>query len=609
MSHREEEQTNSSDNGMGDVRSLSAGDTPNPLMNPLNFENIDLLNTPLSSLRSCSEYTRYSLHNRYSAPPRVDPEEEDGTSASYYGYFLSFFYTPSKPKNRVRFRESGEDQVFLIERMRFNEANLIEGEDYNYRSDSTPNRQRISSSSSVFGMFFGSGGDGDGAGAGAGASPTRGMGADERRSSKDSRRSISNDSTCCTKKKPKRRARHRQGSGVSLMDESLHTLEFIFGFGSRTKDLPMEIELREFSPPQIITFYPEDSRGNIGLDTFHVPPGEARSLRRVTSLGMIERVRSDSLDSSSYLSSSRPSSPRPVAPARLDVWRRETWRPYLEQQAFEWQAYVRFNYAFQFRSDDLFYENLRIQPFSSGTYMRAMLVSGFCATLFNVYNVVSWPKVHGTVATTPTMIHVVVENILFTTLIMQTLVNLLQLPLRLYVHFQCWDTSRVIEVDRAISIIRSMLVSDSWLMNRMLGFCLDVSSIAILVLTESYLWLSTSNDLLRPLVISLGATNLMTIVMRVVVATVFALSMHDPQVLSEARRRGLSKWDLAVLPTFVFSSNEDVNNMECSICLGTFERGEMLTSLPCDKKHSFHSACIRQWLERQNSCPLCQKMV
>ncbi|KAJ1435276.1 hypothetical protein B484DRAFT_319053, partial [Ochromonadaceae sp. CCMP2298] len=75
------------------------------------------------------------------------------------------------------------------------------------------------------------------------------------------------------------------------------------------------------------------------------------------------------------------------------------------------------------------------------------------------------------------------------------------------------------------------------------------------------------------------------------------------------RRRGLSKFDLDNLPSFVFSCCEDVNNADCCICLGNFELGEMLTSLPCDKKHSFHGGCIRQWLERQNSCPLCQKMV
>ena len=72
---------------------------------------------------------------------------------------------------------------------------------------------------------------------------------------------------------------------------------------------------------------------------------------------------------------------------------------------------------------------------------------------------------------------------------------------------------------------------------------------------------------------------------------------------------GLSKIDLETLPTFVYTCREEVVNSDCSICLGGFEMGEMLLSLPCDKKHSFHAQCIRQWLTRQNSCPLCQRLV
>jgi hypothetical protein len=154
-----------------------------------------------------------------------------------------------------------------------------------------------------------------------------------------------------------------------------------------------------------------------------------------------------------------------------------------------------------------------------------------------------------------------------------------------------------------------MLASDAWIFNRTLGIVLDGLALTMLLVCEWFLWTSSATDALRPQVVSLCATSLLTLLIRVLVATVFGLSMHDPEVLSNARRRGLSKWDLEVLPSFVYSSTEDVNNADCCICLGCFELGEMLTCLPCDKKHSFHAGCIRSWLERQNSCPLCQKMV
>ena len=85
--------------------------------------------------------------------------------------------------------------------------------------------------------------------------------------------------------------------------------------------------------------------------------------------------------------------------------------------------------------------------------------------------------------------------------------------------------------------------------------------------------------------------------------------MHDPQILSDARKRGLSKYDIEILPTFVYCRNEEINNCDCPICLCSFDIGDMLISLPCNHKHSFHAGCIRQWLQRMNSCPLCNKMI
>ena len=45
---------------------------------------------------------------------------------------------------------------------------------------------------------------------------------------------------------------------------------------------------------------------------------------------------------------------------------------------------------------------------------------------------------------------------------------------------------------------------------------------------------------------------------------------------------------------------------ECAICLRAFEAGEALTKLPCNEAHRFHSACLRPWLERHGSCPMCR---
>lgn len=43
------------------------------------------------------------------------------------------------------------------------------------------------------------------------------------------------------------------------------------------------------------------------------------------------------------------------------------------------------------------------------------------------------------------------------------------------------------------------------------------------------------------------------------------------------------------------------NNGECSICLNNIEVGDLLTNLYCN--HSFHSACLKGWLDKREQCP------
>lgn len=43
---------------------------------------------------------------------------------------------------------------------------------------------------------------------------------------------------------------------------------------------------------------------------------------------------------------------------------------------------------------------------------------------------------------------------------------------------------------------------------------------------------------------------------------------------------------------------------ECVICLGEFDPGESLTTLPC--VHIFHTDCIKSWLQSHNHCPVCK---
>ena len=415
-------------------------------------------------------------------------------------------------------------------------------------------------------------------------------------------------------------------SRTAILQESSMALDLILGissYGSRKK-LPMEIELKTLERPSRGTAQTsESSTGTI-----------SRNPSRSSFSGLMSRSSisgmSDTLGGSSQHSiHSIPgldhhSFGGDENPASGDGRAGEGGSGYLSslvhglsrtsRSALVWAARA-CHFALSGPEDEAFYEQVRIQPFATGAYLRGMLVAGFASLFFNIYCLSMWPDYNMLYGTSGAAAdgfqphHTVAENAMYAMLLTQLVFNALQLPVRISLHLECWESSRAVDVDVAINLIRNMLQSETWLVNRVLGRILDCLSVVTLVAGEVYLRCYPIEDVLQQLIVSLCATNLLALFVRLVMATAFALSMHDPQVLSDARRRGLSKWDLEVLPAFVFTSLREVTNPECSICLAAFDAGEMLISLPCDNKHSFHANCIRQWLERQNSCPLCQKLV
>ena len=45
------------------------------------------------------------------------------------------------------------------------------------------------------------------------------------------------------------------------------------------------------------------------------------------------------------------------------------------------------------------------------------------------------------------------------------------------------------------------------------------------------------------------------------------------------------------------------------ICCGSFAPEDDVTELECDERHIFHTDCLRPWLEKQLSCPICRTRV
>lgn len=61
----------------------------------------------------------------------------------------------------------------------------------------------------------------------------------------------------------------------------------------------------------------------------------------------------------------------------------------------------------------------------------------------------------------------------------------------------------------------------------------------------------------------------------------------------------------------VMQSNYGAKNekmfTECCICMNHFQDEDMITSLPCNPGHYFHTECIVNWVFLgKRSCPLCR---
>ena len=66
-----------------------------------------------------------------------------------------------------------------------------------------------------------------------------------------------------------------------------------------------------------------------------------------------------------------------------------------------------------------------------------------------------------------------------------------------------------------------------------------------------------------------------------------------------------SKSVIESLPVFDISTeNLKSGSVECVVCKDDLGVGDKCTELPC--KHLFHPQCIKPWLQRHNTCPICR---
>lgn len=568
-------------------RSLSANCVASPnLMHRLQFEEIrDDIQHPLSSLRSCSEYNRLVLEG--------DNIVSDGNELKKdrVSFFSRLAFWRKKKRSKVSESTTSSERTsrsISVGSVSNRGSSRILRNDIAFTSLPTTTCKPFTVADDPLPL--------------AANQPAN------VRASRCSRTSVDSTATSlsCVKPSADRVRRHP----LSVMNETFTMLDALFGLHENSVD--MEIELKDLHASMFIP--PRGLRSIPSSHSLHEDyrPSLTGSIPRVASFRAFDRIPSEHGGSFSIggeeggghaIGLAIDSPPNPLH--LFNVRDRSTWSPALDFLLSE--AVKDFRHHLSSPEDETFYEAIRIQPFSSGSYLRGMLVAGVCSTVFHLFSLVLWPTLSPADLTPPQQ---VVNTLGYWWLATLAVLHSLQFPLRLHIHLQCFASSRTVDVDTAVNILRTLLLSDIWFVNRAVGWVTDAVAAFGMVCCELYFWMhNVPNDPVRLMLIRVCSSIILSLSIRLAMAILFSFSTYDPAVLAEARRRGLSKWDLEVLPAFVFSKAEEVNNRDCPICLCQFEMGEMLISLPCDNRHSFHGACIRQWLHRQNSCPLCQRHV
>lgn len=58
-----------------------------------------------------------------------------------------------------------------------------------------------------------------------------------------------------------------------------------------------------------------------------------------------------------------------------------------------------------------------------------------------------------------------------------------------------------------------------------------------------------------------------------------------------------------------YDANVFQSQKSCMICLIDFDNEALVTPLPCDIRHYYHTRCIEEWLLQNARCPLCKAEV
>jgi hypothetical protein len=256
----------------------------------------------------------------------------------------------------------------------------------------------------------------------------------------------------------------------------------------------------------------------------------------------------------------------------------------------------------------LFEEVFNMHPFAAAAFLRAFIACSFGLILFHVHSVLMWPEVAE---------EDWVDASARSWLLAQVAVLGLQIPLRMEVQRALFRVSTARDTEDATRRLRCVFLSAAWRANRKFGrvnLCL-VGVGPLLLALSGLLWGAELSGVQAQLV-SVNSSNLLILSVRALLVVFLlyfvrvAVPLHDTGEALKAR--GLSEGTISRLRRITYgeAKTPDIDALtQCAVCLEHYEEGDKLLVLPCDRRHNFHAECIEPWLQRMNTCPLCQRGV
>ena len=86
------------------------------------------------------------------------------------------------------------------------------------------------------------------------------------------------------------------------------------------------------------------------------------------------------------------------------------------------------------------------------------------------------------------------------------------------------------------------------------------------------------------------------------------LNNRHLQEMPGGQSKGVDQKILDTIPILSYSTKKGADQIECVVCLGELEEGDMVRLLP-NCRHEFHVPCIDKWFMAHSNCPVCRSPI